>query len=374
MRLDSQSVRPQVESALERRVETALGMTALALLLAGCFVVLWPFLTALLWALIMAVSTWPAYAWLEDRLHGRRAPAAALVTIGLAVVLVVPLVFAGAQLAENIGQVVGLVNRLLQQRPDAPPDWVAELPIIGNDVVETWTALADGSISIAGAAAPYVAPTGRWLLNRAAGLGTDVLLLSFSVVTTYFLYRYGTEGARRLEALLERLAGLRGKRLLRVTYETTIGVVYGIIGTAIAQGSLTALGLLVAGVPGALFLGIVASLLSIIPMGIALVIWPAAGWLVVEERYGWAIFMFVWGLFPVGTVDNFIRPYFISRGARLPLLLVFLGVVGGALAFGLLGLFIGPILLAVLYTLLIEWTDRAAAAGDPAAADRIAAE
>ena len=152
------------------------------------------------------------------------------------------------------------------------------------------------------------------------------------------------------------MAGERGTRLLNVAENTINGVVYGMLGTALAQGALAALGLWIAGVPGALFLGLLTSLLSFVPMGPPMVWFPAAAWLISTGEIEWGIFMGLWGFFLVSTVDNVIRPYFISLGSALPLLLVFLGVLGGIVAFGLLGVFIGPTLLAVGYTMMREWS------------------
>jgi predicted PurR-regulated permease PerM len=162
--------------------------------------------------------------------------------------------------------------------------------------------------------------------------------------------------------------------LLNVAGSTTKSVVYGIIGTAIAQAAMAAIGFWIAGVPGALLLGFLTFVLSLVPGGPPFVWVPVTIWLLYTDQPGWALFMAIWGFISISGIDNIIRPYLISRESRLPLLLVFLGVIGGVLAFGFIGIFLGPTLLALGFTLLMEWTvggrkTAAAAAGPPAAID-----
>jgi predicted PurR-regulated permease PerM len=332
---------------------------ALTILVVGCFVVLRPFLVALLWSLLLTVATWPAFERLKHGLGGRRTIAAALMTLMLALVLLVPFVLAGRGLAENLRTLTQFVVSTLQLPAPAPPGWLGEVPVIGDDAVSAWRSLLDADRTLGAILSPYIGTATRWTLSTAANLGTDLLQLAISVVIAFFLYRDGEAAARRMRTFFDRVAGDRAERLLRVAHGTMTGVIYGILGTALAQGGLAAIGLAIAGVPAALLLGFVTAFLSLIPGGPALVMWPAAFWLFNEGQIGWAVFVFLWGIFPVGTVDNIIKPLFISRGSTLPLILVFLGVIGGALSFGLLGIFIGPVLLAMAYTLLREWTARA---------------
>jgi len=163
--------------------------------------------------------------------------------------------------------------------------------------------------------------------------------------------------------MAERLAGARGQRLVTLTGAVTRGVIYGLLGTAVVQGAMTAFGLWLSGVPHPALLGILAGVISILPIGAPVVWIPAAVWLLANGSTGWGIFMALYGAFGISSVDNFIRPWLIARGADLPLLLTVLGALGGALAFGLLGLFLGPVLLAVAYTLTKEWSQEGQARG-----------
>ena len=353
-----------------RRFEQLAGYCVLLLIAIGCFVILQPFLAALLWATILSISTWPAFRWLERVLGGRTTLAAALMTILLGLALLVPMALLGTSLADNFARFAGQMLSVFETGPPPPPPWVAELPYFGPQLAETWHYFADDTTRFADTVREYVGPATQWLLGLGTKLGGGVLDLTLSVVAAFFFFRDGAHGAKRLKVMLEKVAGSRGDRLLSVAELTISGVVYGMLGTALAQGALAAFGLWLAGVPGALFLGVMTSLLSFVPMGPPMVWLPSTLWLFSTGEITWGIFMGLWGVFVVSTVDNIIRPYFISLGSALPLLLVFLGVLGGIVAFGLLGVFIGPTLLAVGYTLIREWSHtKEFEAADPSISD-----
>jgi predicted PurR-regulated permease PerM len=338
------------------RIEQIVVISLLLILAIGCFVVLRPFLSALLWALILCFSTWPLYAWLVRALGGRRTLAAGLMTLLVAAVFILPPVAVGSSLADSVAKVAGMFRTLLEQGPPDPPYWVLDLPLVGPLLHGYWQELEQLGTGWTTELQPYLDTARDLLLSTGVTLGEAVLQLGLSVLAAFFFFRDGAEGARRLSAAFERLVGERAQKLLEVAGGTIKGVVYGIIGTAIAQGSLQALGLWLAGVPAALFLGFLTFFLSFVPMGPALVWLPATAWLFYKGALGWGVFLALWGFFVVSGVDNVLKPYLISRGSNLPLILVFLGVLGGVLAFGFLGVFLGPTLLALGYTLLQEWS------------------
>ncbi len=185
-------------------------------------------------------------------------------------------------------------------------------------------------------------------------LGHGLIELALSILIAFFLFRGGSLAAQRLSTAIEWIAGGQGKRLLKVAGDTVRGVVYGILGTAFCQAVMAGIGFLIAGVPGAGFLGFLTFFLSVIPVGPPLIWLPASLWLFHQGSTGWGIFMLIWGV-AVSSVDNFVKPWLISQGSDMPFLLIFLGVLGGALAFGFIGVFIGPTLLAVGYRLVEEW-------------------
>jgi predicted PurR-regulated permease PerM len=339
-----------------RRLEGTLGIVALSFLAIGCFLVLRPFVSALMWAVILAFSTWPVYAWLERRLGGRRSIAAALMTVLLAAAFVLPLVLVGTSLADDARGLGEMVRDALADGVPPLAPWLAELPLIGPELDRLWRQVATNTGTLLQLLSPYMAAIRDVALTGGITIGRGLLELTLSVAVTFFLYRDGLYAADQLRLLGHRLAGERGHRLLQVASDTIRSVVYGIIGTAVAQGLLAAIGFWVAGLPQPLLLGILVFFLALVPMGPPLVWLPAAIWLLYQGRYGMGVFLILWGALVVSGIDNFLKPYLISRGSALPLLLVFLGVVGGALAFGFLGIFLGPTLLAVGFALLREWS------------------
>jgi predicted PurR-regulated permease PerM len=352
----------------ENRFEQIAGIAILLLLLIGCFVVLRPFVSAVLLALILSYSTFPIYAWCERVLKGRRGLAATLMTLMVAVVLLVPLIILGSSLAEQGAAATRWVRGLFSEGPPGPPSWIANIPVVGTQLYEYWQGLAHNTAKLLSELSDlgqYLLPAGELLLGAATILGQGTLQLALSLFIAFFFYRDGIDGAKGLQNVARRLGGERAIRLLDVVGATIKSVVYGTIGTAIAQSILTTMGLWLAGVPGVLLLGFLTFLLALTPIGAPLVWFPAAIWLFYADAAGWAVFLVLWGIFVVGGADNIIRPYFISRGSDLPFVLVFLGVLGGTLAFGFLGLFLGPTLLATGYEIVRDWAqiDPPAAAG-----------
>jgi predicted PurR-regulated permease PerM len=348
----------------ENRFEQIAGMALLLVLVIGCFLVLRPFVSALLLALILSYSTWPIYAWGERVLNGRKGVAATVMTSLVATVSLLPVIILGSSLADQVGATTGWVRRLIADGPPDPPGWVADIPVVGTQLHQYWQGLAHNtakllnelaSAKIVSDLSQYLLSAGEFLLIGAAVLGQGTLQLALSLFIAFFFYRDGIDGAKRLQSVVRRLWGERGLHVLDVVGATIKSVVYGTLGTAIAQSTLTASGLWLSGVPGVLLLGFITFLVALTPIGAPLVWLPAALWLFYTGATGWAIFLVLWGFIVVGGADNIIRPYFISRGSDLPFVLVFLGVLGGTLAFGFLGLFLGPTLLATGYEIVRDW-------------------
>lgn len=342
-------------TAFGRRIETTAALTAAALLAVGVVMVLRPFLSALLWAVILTYSTWPAYAWLEVRLRHRPWLAALIMTALLALAFVLPLVLVATALTDVATGFADWLKRLLEQGPPPPPAWIRRLPLFGPDLLAYWRELAGNAAEFAAFARPYLANARAWALDAGLEIGGAVVELSLSVVAAFFLYRDGIHAVDRIRAIGQRLVGDRVHHLLSVTAGTIRGVVYGTVGGALAQGVLATLGFWLAGVPAVLFLGSLTFLFGLVPGGPPLIWLSASAWLASEGRAGWAVFMALWGFLAVSGLENLIKPYLISRESQMPFLVGFLGVVGGALAFGFIGVFLGPTLLGVAYALLLSW-------------------
>jgi predicted PurR-regulated permease PerM len=321
----------------------------------GCVLVLYPFLSALLWAGILVYTTWPVCEWLRLHLHLRRGWAAGLMVVLTAVVLVLPIAVAAPGSAEDVSLLRhAIMDGLRAGLPDAPL-WVFDIPLVGNTVGNLWNRWAADISVMLEALRPYFGIVVENGLSLLLGIANGVLMFLLALFVAFVFYVYGDPIAERLRLLLHRIAGVQAERLITVTGATVRGVVYGILGTAVVQGILTAFGLFLSGVPRPALLGGIAGVLSVLPIGAPVVWIPAALWLMGSGHLGWGIFLAIYGGGAITGADSLIRPWFISRGAQLPFLLTVLGVLGGALAFGLLGIFLGPVLLGIGYTLVNEW-------------------
>jgi len=349
------------------KLEQNLGRGILLLLLIGCLVVLWPFVTALLWAAVLSFSSWPLYRRLLKLLGGRRTLAALLLSLGMILVVLLPFGIVGLTLADNVSELKTAAQRWIEAGPPAPPAWLAKLPLVGQSATESWTNLAADSAKLLEQAKRFIEPVGAWLLKAGLKLGIGLLQLGLSILITFFLLRNGPSVAEQLTVGVGRIAGARGQHLLEVAGNTVRGVVYGILGTALVQALMAGVGFLIAGVPGAALLALLTFFLSILPVGPPLVWLPAALWLFHQGSTGWGIFMLIWGV-GVSTVDNFVKPWLISQGSNMPFVLILFGVLGGALAFGFIGVFLGPTLLAVGYRLVEEWSASRASSPNSTAA------
>jgi len=330
-------------------------------LLGACLWVMAPFWSALFWGAVLAFASWPLMRLLTRWLKGRESLAALLLTLGWMLLVVGPMVWLGFNLADHVRDATTFIRDVQVDGLPEPPVWLGGLPFVGERLVAFWSTIDQQGAAMMASIKPYLGQVGNFLLARSAQIGGGILELTLSLVFVFFFYRDGPRLAAFVLSLLERLIGDKAGYYVDLVAGTVQRVVNGVIGTAAAQGLLALIGFWIAGVPGALVLGIVTFLLSLVPMGPPLVWIPATAWLAWKGDYTYAVFLGVWGTFIISGVDNVLKPYLISRGGNLPLVIVLLGVFGGLLAFGFIGLFIGPTLLAVAYSLLTDWvsSDRA---------------
>ncbi|MTZ12716.1 AI-2E family transporter [Stutzerimonas degradans] len=327
----------------------------LLVLLGACLWVLAPFASALFWAAVLAFASWPLMRLLTRQLNGNASLAAGLLTFCWMVLVAVPLVWLGFNIADQIREANALLHDLQVDGLPAPPTWLGELPLIGDSLVTLWSTVHEQGTALLASARPYIGQVGNWLLVRSARIGGGMLELALSLVLVFFFYRDGPRLAAFVHSLLDRLiGGERADHYLELVAGTVQRVVNGVIGTAAAQAVLAYVGFSIAGVPAALVLGLLTFAFSFV-MVPPLVWGPAVAWLVWQGDYGMAVFLGIWGMFIISGVDNILKPYLISRGGNLPLVVVLLGVFGGVLAFGFMGLFLGPTLLAVAFSLLGDW-------------------
>jgi len=334
------------------RVLLTFSLGALAL---GCGVVLYPFASAILWAGILVYSTWPVCERLRVRLHLRPAAAAGCMVTLTAVVLVLPLALAAPGGASDVAHLRLVVQAALRAGLPEAPSWVFDIPLLGGPLGALWNSWSADLSALFASVRPYFGMIAEAGFSLLLGIANGVVGFAFALFIAFFFYTYALPIAARLRAVLRRIAGPSADRLIAVTGATVRGTVYGILGTAVVQGILTAVGLWAAGVPRPVLLGAVASFLAVLPIGAPLVWIPSAVWLMNTGHIGRGIFLAIYGVVAVSGADHVIRPLFIARGAQLPFVLVVLGVLGGVLAFGLLGIFLGPVLLGVGYTLVNEF-------------------
>jgi predicted PurR-regulated permease PerM len=346
---------------LRSKLEQNLGWLLLAFLLGGCLLVMRPFISTLLWAAVLSFALWPVYRRLLTLLRGHRTLAAALITLGMILVILLPFLIVGLTLADNVKELTTATRRWLDAGPPAPPAWLAKVPVVGESAVEHWRGFAADSGRLVEEAKKFIEPVASALLKTGLVLGSGVVQMALSILITFFFLREGAALVGRLSAGIGRIAGERGRHLLEVAGNTVRGVVYGILGTALVQAVMAGVGFVIAGVPAAALLALLTFFLSVLPVGPPLIWLPAAFWLFHQGSTGWGIFMLVWGV-AVSSVDNFVKPWLISQGSDMPFLLIFFGVVGGALAFGFIGVFLGPTLLAVGFRLVEEWSSAPAVA------------
>lgn len=339
----------------KRRIEQVAQLTVVAILVVGCFLVLQPFLTAVLFAVVVCASTWPVFAYVRRWVGGRGWLAALLMALLFIVLVVGPVALLAFSLADGAADLADAIRQQLDRGPIEPPDWLTGLPLIGPQIDSYWHKLAQSREELVGLLRRMIDPAKNFLFHVGALVGQGLMQILLAVFIMFFFYRDGEMLMARVYDAAERLSGGYAKELLETIHSTVVGVMHGMLGTALAQGIVATIGFLVAGVPAAFLLGAVTFLLSMIPIGPPLVWGGAAAWLVYQDETGWAIFMVLWGLVVVSSVDNFLKPLLISRSSSMPLVLIVLGVFGGVLAFGFIGLFIGPTLLALALSLSRRW-------------------
>jgi predicted PurR-regulated permease PerM len=335
-------------------LERNLGRIALALLLIGCAIILRPFLSALLWAVVLCFSIWPIYIKLVNVVGKRRLLATILMSLAIVLVLLLPLLFVGATLADNVQELTTAVRNWIDAGPPAPPAWLAKVPLAGPKAVESWQSLSGDSGKLFEKLRGLIQPVSAGLLTGGLLLGRGLIELSLSIAIAILFLHNGEAAGRRLSDFVERIGAEQGRRLLELAGQTIRGVVYGILGTALAQAVVAGIGFAIAGVPGAALLAMLTFFLSVVPVGPPLIWIPASLWLFHQGSTGWGVFMLIWGV-GVSSLDNFVKPWLISQGSHMPFLVIFFGVLGGAITFGFIGVFLGPTLLAVGYRVINEW-------------------
>ena len=333
---------------------TLFAAALIVVLIASSLWILRPFLLSIVWAMMIVVATWPLMLMVQARLR-RRALAVAVMSLAMLVVFFGPVLLMIDTLADNTDTISGWIHTVAESPIPPPPDWVARIPLVGDKVTSVWASIAaSGKGELASRIAPYATDAAKWAARAAGGVGLLVVQLLLTLVVSVILYSNGETARETLIAFGRRLAGDNGERVVLLAGAAIRAVAIGVVGTALAQTVLAGIGLAVAGIPFAAFLTAIILLCCIAQIGPTIVLLPAVVWLFWNNQTGWGVALLVWSVI-VGTMDNVLRPFLIRKGADLPLLLIFAGVIGGLIAFGIIGLFVGPVALAIAYTLLGQW-------------------
>lgn len=313
------------------------------------------FLPAIIWATTLVIATWPLMLWIQRHTGNRRSLAAVIMTLTLLLILIVPFWLAISAVVTNTAEIGELIRTVLAMRLPGPPAWLADIPLLGARANEIWTSLsADHLEALAPKLAPYSGAITQWVASTAGSLGSTFLHFLLTTLIAAIMYLGGEKAAAQIMRFGRRLGGDRGEMAVRLAAQAIRSVALGVVVTAIAQSAIACIGLLVVGIPFATVLTALIFLLCLIQLGPALVMVPAVVWMYYSGDTLWATVLLAFAIV-AGTIDQFIRPILIRRGANLPVLLILAGVIGGLIAFGMIGIFIGPTVLGVAYTLLDAW-------------------
>jgi predicted PurR-regulated permease PerM len=337
---------------------TTLQLLALGILIASSFWIVRPFLVASTWATMIAVATWPLLLRAQRWLGGRRSLAVAVLALALLLIVFVPLSLGVSAVVSNAEQIASWSKSLTTLSIPQLPDWVESLPLVGEKAAASWREIAAASPEeLSERLSPYAHAVALWLVGQVGSVAMLFVQFLLTVVIAALLYANGETVARGVDRFALRLVGPRGENAVHLAGQAIRGVALGVVVTAILQSGAAGLGLMVVGVPFVAILTALLFMLCIAQLGPGLVLIPAVIWVYSTKGAIWGSGFLVWAIF-CGTFDNFLRPVLIRQGADLPLLLIFSGVIGGLIAFGVIGLFIGPVVLAVAYTLLAEWVSQ----------------
>jgi predicted PurR-regulated permease PerM len=328
----------------------------LAVLATASYWVLRPFLTGMLWATIVSVAVWPAMLRIEATLGRRRGLAVALVTIVILLAVFVPVTLALITIIRHAASLGADISSFDTIAVPSPPAWLGQVPVAGGRVVAAWRRFAALEPAQRTATlAPYLQRALQWFASTAGSVGAMLLQFLLTTIIAALVLANGETVRDGILRFARRLAGQQGYDTAQLAARAIRGVVIGVVGTALLQTTIGGTGLFLAGVPAAGLISAVMLFLCLAQLGPIPVMLPAVVWLYWTGQSGWGTVLLIITIV-AGTIDNVLRPILIRRGADLPLVLIFAGVIGGLIGFGIIGLFIGPVVLGIAYTLLVTWT------------------
>ncbi len=338
---------------LNRVLEIGIRIGLLLLLVIWSFEIVSPFIVPVIWGIILAVATYPGYRRLHGALGGRSGLAATLITVLLLVLLAGPMIMLTGTMVEGARELAEQLRTGQLQIPP-PPDSVATWPVIGPPLDTFWDLASRNLGAALERIGPQIKTVGVWLLSAAGGVGFVILEFIFAIVIAGILLTYAKGGERAAHAISSRLMGEQGPKYADLAGATVRSVSRGILGVALLQAILAGLGFLAVGLPGAGLLALLCLFLAVIQIGIAIVTIPAVIYIFATADPVIAVLFLVWSVF-VTLLDNFLKPILLGRGVQVPMAIIFVGAIGGFLAHGIIGLFVGSVVLALAYTLFRAW-------------------
>jgi predicted PurR-regulated permease PerM len=339
-----------------KSIEQAIGLTILALIVVGAFLVLKPFLSAIVWAAVLCCSTWPLFVRLKHQFGGREVLAASIMISLVICLVLIPLAALAWNMTDEVFRLTSILRGWVEQGVPSLPKWLADIPVLGNLLLRRWNDFFQKEDLIQNLS-PYIGTLRTQLLAVATIVANALLELILSLVIAFFLYCNGPELASAVDSIGVKLTGQRGHYLISIVTGAVRGVVEGLLAANLLQAILGAFGFWVAGIPNAILLGFFVFFLTVIPLGSGLVWIPAAIWLANSSGTGSAVLLAGWCILIFPVLETVVRPYLMKRGSTLSTLLVFFGMLGGMSAFGFIGIFLGPALLALIHTLLNDWRE-----------------
>ena len=358
------SDRTAVDPLLPRTLlDTLIRAGLIATLVVACYQIFSPFLSLMLWALILAITLYPLHGMLRKRLGSDARAASLLVLIAIAILLA-PTYLLGASLTESVQAGIALVKSGNLHIP-AAPDAVAQWPLIGKPLHAFWTKAASDITGVLQQAAPYLKDSILGLLGKLAGAGVGLLVFIGALIVAGIIMAYGENGHRSARRIASRVvAHGQGEQMVALCTATIRAVAQGVIGIAFIQMLLIAAGLVVKGVPGAGLLALGVLILGIMQLPATLITLPAIAYVFFAEGATLGSIVFAIYTFVAGLADNVLKPLLLGRGVDVPMPVVLIGALGGMVVGGIIGLFIGPVLLAVGYTLFWQWVDQQPSTSD----------
>ena len=327
---------------------------SLALLVLACLNILRPFFGPLLWAVILTVTAWPVFVWVRHRLPGNPILCSILTSLVLAIFCLIPITYGVAVAAQSVKPLSQTLLEYARGGLPPPPNWLNEYPY-GDALYHKWEMSTKDRAQFLQDLSPLLKQLATKIGQMAGKVGVGLLEFALSLVISAFFFAYGETLTRSGQQALQKLFGPKGGELLDISARTIRSVMLGILGTAALQAALMCIGFSLAGVPQVVLLGFAGFFFASLQLSCGIVWVPVVIWLFLEGKTGWAVFNLIWGIGVVGLVDNFTKPYLISRGSNLPFGIIFLGVIGGFIAYGFLGIFFGATLMAVAFRLFKEW-------------------